>query len=120
MRTWGRINQVNGVGGQWVEVKTDANGFNDQVYLTTLIQTLKLNLGESPFYANYGIPAMQSVMQQIQPDYYVTLIQQQFSPQFATLLISKDSSSYGNGHAPTYDISVTSKSGASLTGPIAT
>jgi hypothetical protein len=45
-----------------VEVTTDANGYNDAVYLTTLSQVLKLNLGESPFYANYGIPQYQSVL----------------------------------------------------------
>src|SRR4051812_43369512 len=32
-RTYGRINQVNGFGGSWVKVATDANGFNDQVHL---------------------------------------------------------------------------------------
>ena len=40
MRTYGRVGQVNGIGGTWVVIETDANGFNDNVYLTTLAQVL--------------------------------------------------------------------------------
>lgn len=100
MRTYGRLN------GRWVEVSTDANGFNDAVYLTTLIQCLKLNLGESPFYANYGIPAHPSVVQQVFPDFYVAQTQQQFAPYFASLLIAKQ-----NAPTPTYQINVTTHQG---------
>ena len=118
MRNWGRVYQdSNGKGGTWVEVSTDANGFNDGVYLTTLIQVLKLNLGESPFFANYGIPAEQSVIQQIQPDYYINRTQQQFAPFFAALLVSKQAQ-IANQPAPTYAINVTTQSGYALTGPI--
>ena len=49
---------------------------------------LRLQLGESPFYANYGIPAQQSVVQQIHPDYYVARTQAQFAPFFASLSIT--------------------------------
>ena len=97
MRTWGRV------AGVWVEVSTDVNGQNDRVWLTTLIQTLKLNLGESPFWANYGIPAAPSVMSQVQPDYYMTRTQQQYAPYFAALLLSKTASSPD----PVYAINVT-------------
>ena len=100
MRTWGRV------GTTWVEVTTDANGFNDAVMLTTLIQTLKLNLGESPFYANYGIPAQQTILQQVAPDYYVNYIQSLFAPYFASLSISKT-----NSNPPTYAIAVTTQQG---------
>lgn len=106
MRTYGRINQVDGTGGQWVEVSTTPQGFDDQVYLTTLVQVLKLNLGESPFYANYGIPAYQSVMQQVIPDFYVTYTQQQFAQYFASLIVSKRPT-----FQPTYDIRVTTNQG---------
>ena len=44
MRTYGRNSE-----GKWVLVETDENGFNDSVYLTTLIQNLKLAPQESPF-----------------------------------------------------------------------
>lgn len=80
------------------------------VWLTTLVQTLLLNLGESPFYAQYGIPAQQSVMQQVFPDYYVALTQQAFAPYFASLLITKVSGT----SAPTYQVNVTTHQGVKL------
>ncbi|MCN3073292.1 hypothetical protein MLN10_17095 [Escherichia coli] len=64
MRTWGRVIDANG-NKKWVAVESDANGDFSYGWLTTLIQTLKLGLGESPFYANYGIPAQQCIVQQI-------------------------------------------------------
>jgi hypothetical protein len=99
-RTWGRVPPVPG--GKptiWVEVSTDPNGNNDGVWLTTLAQTLLLNLGESPFNASLGIPAVPDVMQQVFPDYYVTQIQQIYAPYFASLKITKRATS-----TPTYDI----------------
>lgn len=110
MRTYGRITNPDG-SRTWVVVQTDAKGNNDMVWLTTLIQTLLLNLGESPFYAQYGIPAQQSVMQQVFPDYYVTLTQQAFSPYFASLLISKDPTSKV---VPAYKVNVTTHQGVKL------
>jgi hypothetical protein len=118
VRTWGRLGQVDGIGGTWVEVSTDANGFNTNVYLTTLVQTLKLNLGESPFFGNYGIPAQQSVMTQIFPDFFVNMTQQQFAQFFASLSIAKVTSP-PNQPNPTYDINVTGFQG-SILGQIAT
>ena len=110
MRTYGRIPVVpGGPPVKWVMVETDANGMNDGVWLTTLIQVLKLNLNESPFYANYGIPAKQSVMQQIAPDFYVYLTQYQFSPYFANLIVSRQP-----GSTPTYTVNVTTNQGYKL------
>jgi hypothetical protein len=103
LRTWGRVD------GVWTEVTTDANGYNDQVYLTTLIQTLKMNLGESPFYGNRGIPAFKSIVQQIFPDFYVTYTQQLFAQYFASLTIVKE-----NNPTPTYNISVITNNGAKI------
>ena len=114
MRTYGRI--PNGAGGlTWVEVTTDANGYNDDVYLTTLCQVLSLFLNESPFYANYGIPAQQSVMQQIMPDFYASMTQQQFAQFFASLAIARVSA-----NPPTYQVNVLTNSGAILTRTVAT
>mgnify|MGYP005810851559 FL=1 len=107
MRTWGRINQTNGIGGQWVEVSTDESGYNDNVYLTALIQVLRLNLGESPFYADYGIPAHQSVITQVFPDYYAMITQQQFAQYFASLIITRVAGS----SPPVYDVSVVCNNG---------
>ena len=105
------VNPVGpGVGTKWVEVTTDANGNNDLVYFTTLAQVLKLSLGESPFFANYGIPARQSVMQQVWPDFYVALTQQTFAPFFASLLLSKSATA----QVPTYTITAITHAGVPI------
>jgi hypothetical protein len=100
MRTWGRVN------GQWVKVETAPDGSNDLVYIVTLIQVLKLNLNESPFFANYGIPAHQSVIQQVAPDFNVALTQQFFASYFASLSIIKRSLP-----TPTYDVRIVTHQG---------
>jgi hypothetical protein len=102
MRVYGRDTNT----GRWIEVSTDALGHNDYVYITALIQNLKLNLNESPFWANWGIPAQQSVVQQIFPDFYVALIQQRFSAYFAALVIQKIQST-----TPTYSIKIVTNQG---------
>lgn len=83
MRTYGRVN------GVWQVVQTDANGHDDYVWITTLLQCLKLTPGESPFFANYGIPVQQSIITQTYPDFYVALTQSQFAPYFASLSINR-------------------------------
>jgi len=109
VRTYGRVN------GVWEEVSTDAAGYDDYVWITTLIQVLKLNLGESPFFANYGIPAKPAIVQQVFPDFYVTRTQQQFASHFASLIVSKV-----NDPTPTYNINLTTNQGAKVQGNIAT
>lgn len=93
----------------WRVVETDANGFDDAVYLTTLCQVLELNLGESPFYANFGIPAVPTIVQQVQPDFYLNRTQSQFAQYFAALLLSKQAS-----YPPTYKLNVTTNQGAKI------
>lgn len=105
MRTYGRVAQPDGT-TQWVEVNEDPSGNFEYGYITTLIQTLKLNQGESPFFANYGIPAQRAVVQQVFPDFYVTLTQQQYAPFFASLQVTKVDST-----DPTYDITVVTTQG---------
>jgi hypothetical protein len=114
MRTYGRLYNADG-SYSWTVVETDENGFNDNVYLTTLVQTLKLNLGESPFFGNYGIPATQSVVQQIFPDFYAALTQQQFAPYFASLTIARVTGSA----PPVYNVTATCHSGAVLSEKVA-
>lgn len=116
MRTYGRVTDQSGR-RTWVEVATDTGGLNDRVYMTTLIQVLKLNLGESPFYANYGIPAQASIAQQIYPDFYVALTQRLFAQYFANLIITRR-----QGLSPVYDVRITTQQGVVLTTsvPIAT
>lgn len=136
MRTYGRVPVLDPATDQqatdpvtglpqtaWVQVDTTATGFDDYVYITTLIQTLKLNLGESPFYANVGIPAKASIVQQIAPDFYVVQVQQQFAAQFANLTIARAPAPVGYPRdTPTYQIAVTTHEGIKLNAlvPIAT
>jgi len=109
MRVWGRVPNANG-GKTWVEVSTDANGNNDAVNVTWLAQVLKLNLGESPFYAGWGIPQQQTIMTQVLPDYYLNYIQKQFSNLFASLSITFTTMTPN----PTYKVSILTNSGANI------
>lgn len=97
-------------------MQTDAGGFNDTVMLTTLCQTLKLALGESPIWGSYGIPAQQSVATQVFPDLYVALTQQQFAQSFASLLINRAQGSF----PPIYNVQATFHPGATLPAQVAT
>ena len=109
MRTWGRVYDNGGSSGpyRWVEVATDpTTGSDDYVWLTTLIQCLKLFAGESPFYANYGIAAGRSVLQQVQPDFDVAKTQSQFASRFASLIVSKVPLP-----TPTYNVNVVLNNG---------
>lgn len=113
MRTYGRTTDPLTGKKTWVEVATDVNGFDDLVWVTTLAQALQLNLGESPFYANYGIPAKESVVTQVFPDFYMARTQQQFAPRFAALLIARQ-----NLPIPTYQVNVTTHQGVKLNAQI--
>ena len=113
MRIWGRTTDEHG-NKTWVKVETDQNGNNDAVYLTNLVQVLKLNLGESPFFANYGVPAQRSVLTGIFPDYYTYQTQAQFTQFFVSLTVKKLQST-----TPTYNITAVTRSGAVIEEEIA-
>ena len=109
-RVWGRVYAVPFTGAYvWQVVTPDENGHPDYVYITNLIQVLKLNLGESPFYANFGIPAQRSVVQQVFPDFYVNMTQQQFAQYFASLTIAKIPSA-----SPMYRVNLTTMQGTTV------
>ena len=115
-------NPIYAAGGNstsWVEVSTDANGANDLVMLTTLCQVLQLSKNESPFYADWGVYARGSIMQQVAPDSDMSAIQQQFSPYFASLVISKQTATPTNP-TPTYNVNVITHQGVALTAQVAT
>lgn len=109
MRTYGRTTNPDG-SKTWQVVQTDANGFNDAVWITTLCQVLLLNLNESPFYANYGLPDQQAIIQQVAPDFYVARTQQLFAKYFASLIIARDPAA----NEPTYNVSVLTNQGAKV------
>jgi hypothetical protein len=111
MRTYGRTYDLYG-NPSWKVVQTDANGYNDLVYVTAFIQCCKLNLNESPFWSDWGIPARQSVMQQIHPDYYMALMQQRFAGYFANLTVVK--ATPADGVTPTYNVNILTHSGVTL------
>jgi hypothetical protein len=116
MRTYGRVTDEQG-NRTWVTVTTDANGFNDLVYVTTLAQVLYLSPGESPFYANYGIPAVASVLTQVFPDYYVTRTQQQFAGYFASLTVARQPLTLATAlqqPTPVYNVNVVTHTGAQM------
>lgn len=121
MRTWGRVpaegfNAVDVSNPNtyvWIEVSTDANGYNEQVWLTTLSQVLQLGLNESPIFGNYGIPSQQSVVTSIPPDYYVSLTQQQFAQYFISLTLYKNSST-----DPSYAINAVPRAAATMMSPV--
>ena len=116
MRTYGRTQDVLTGKKTWWVVTTDIYGFNDSVYLTTLAQVLKLNLNESPFFANYGIPAHQSVMTQVFPTFYMMRTQQQFSRYFASLILLPLEEAYDDDGrpSPAYSIQVLTNYGSSI------
>lgn len=105
MRTYGRDPDT----GVWGIVETDSAGFNDAVYLTTLVQCLKLSPEESPFYSQYGIPATASVIQQIIPTYYVNQLQSFFQQYFSSLQIALTQTD-----PPVYNIAVITNSGSKI------
>lgn len=89
-RNWGRTPPDEFGDQQWVEIVPDPQTGNlDLIYFAALAQCLRLNLGESPIFGTSGIPAAQSVLTQIPPDYYVAVIQQQYAPFFANLVITR-------------------------------
>lgn len=107
MRVYGRITNPDG-SKTWVTVQTDPEtGSNSWVYVTALCQALLLNLNESPFYSQIGIPAQQSVQMQVAPDLYVTRIQQYYSQFFASLIVAKDPAA----RTPTYNVRATTLDG---------
>lgn len=113
MRIWGRTtDQITKV-KTWVKVETTADNRNDAVYLVWLIQVLKLNYGESPFFGDWGIPAAASVAQQIPPDFYMNLTQKRFAKYFASLILTKQPSPINNP-TPVYQIIGLTKAGVRL------
>lgn len=86
------------------------------IWLATLTQTLRLSINESPFYANYGIPAQTSVQTQIPPDLALNNTQRQYSLYFKSLTILRQQ----NIPTPTYNIKAVFLDGTTIQSVIAT
>jgi hypothetical protein len=97
--------------GAWVEI-TDTGA----VWLATLVQTLRLGQGESPFFANHGIPAQQSVASQIAPDAAVARTQSQYLQYFASLVVAP----VIGASQPTYTVQAVMKNGQAIKTKVAT
>ena len=106
MRVWGRLPD-----GTWVAVTEPS-----YVRLTQLIQTLKLELGESPLNGAVGIPSQVSVNTQIAPDAAVARTQVQFSQYFASLTVARDNTV----ETPTYNIGCVFTDGTVIQATVAT
>jgi hypothetical protein len=104
MQTFGRDSN-----GQWFEVTTDAAGFNDDVYLTTLAQVLQSDINESWLFPELGIPARQSVIGRTHPDYFVDRVRAYFSRFFANISITLTTDTDGN---PLYYVGVLKNDGS--------
>ncbi len=104
MRTYGRDKD-----GNWFRITADS-----YVWLATLVQTLRLGQGESPFYGNYGIPAQASVITQIAPDAAVARTQSQYAPYFAMLSVTADNTA----QQPTYNIEAVFPDGTIIQSPV--
>jgi hypothetical protein len=114
MRTYGRVTDKLTGKKTWVVETTNPVAGDSLVWVTTLCQVLLLNLGESPFYANYGIPAKPSVVQQLFPDFFVSRTQQQFAQYFASLIVTKLPS-----RTPTYRVDIVTQQGTKINAQVA-
>ncbi|MXV44309.1 hypothetical protein GS501_04520 [Saccharibacter sp. 17.LH.SD] len=83
MRVWTRQHQPDG-SRHWVAVD------GDQAIIAWLQNALLLQLGESPFWVDWGIPITQTLLTQVWPDYYTTMTQQRFAGYFASLTIIRE------------------------------
>jgi len=124
IRTYGRTAPDEFGNQEWVVIERDARtGLPDLIWFATLAQTLRLSLGESPVFAQYGIPAQQSVLTQIPPDFYIARTQAQFSQYFASLVVSKAPPDPTLDHpVPTYNVRAVTHQGVTLSAavPLAT
>lgn len=108
-RVWARIHNDDGT-RTWQAIETTSAGSNDNLNFIWLQNVLLLNINESPFYSDWGVPVHQTMVSQILPDYYMSLIQRRFSEYFASVIINRISAT-----TPTYSISVTSATGFTAT-----
>jgi hypothetical protein len=103
--------------GKWVLVQTDAAGNNDLFWITALCQAILLNLNESPSFSNVGLPARQSVLTGVPPDYNMSLLQKRYAPYFQSLVITRAPGT-GDGNDPQYLVNLVTHSGVVLSAKV--
>lgn len=99
MKIWTRKWQEDGT-RKWIEVT------GNQAIIAWLQNVLLLQLGEEPFYADWGIPVTQTLANRYWPDYYLNLIQQRFADQVSFIKITPERSDNDPGTEPLYSISI--------------
>jgi hypothetical protein len=72
--------------------------------VTIVKHELQLRVGESPFFADAGIPAEDSIITQQEPDYFVNQVKARYQSKFNRFDISKIS-----GNPLVYNIALTTK-----------
>lgn len=82
MRVWTRVMGSDGK-RTWQPVD------NDQGNIAWLQNALLLQLGESPFWTDWGLPVSKTLVSQIWPDYYLNMTQQRFRDVFPTLQVTR-------------------------------
>ena len=105
MRIYGRKRNSDGT-LSWVTIDTQQGATDDQVYVLWLIQSLKLNTLESPYWPSSGVPMWQAMQNTFYPDSSIADIQAAFSQYFTYLSITRTSAP-----DPTYSVLVVTKSG---------
>ena len=109
MRIHGRKLNADGT-KTWVTLDTNNGDSEDQIYALWLIQVLKLNTLESPFWPGWGVPTWQAMQNTFYPDSSIAKIQSQFSQYFSYLSITRLSNP-----DPYYKIVAITKNGVSQT-----
>lgn len=109
MRIHGR--RINPDGTKtWVTLDTTKGDSEDQVLVLWLIQTLKLNTLESPFWPSSGVPTWQTMQNTFYPNNSLAKIQSEFSKYFTYISISRVTKP-----DPYYNVTVITKNGVKST-----
>jgi len=80
------------------------------IWVTIVKHELQLRVGESPFYADAGIPAEDSIITQQEPDYHVNNVKRRYEAKFNAFDITKVS-----GQPLVYNIALTTKNNDTVT-----
>ena len=111
-RVWGRVHSKPGATTDtrtWQAFETDDTGSDDLPNFIWLQNALLLRIDESPFYSDWGIPVQQTLISQVFPDYYTSIMQRRFSQYFASCIISRQSTT-----TPSYGVSIVTLTGISV------